>query len=221
MEISVLPPEVPADGSGELQVLLDVPDNVRITSLDWGFFFIKTDTVEGISWGEPIFPAGIEYEGETVYQGKVTLKVPFSLSSVIPPGNMINITGNVGYQACTEIDPIYCTPPVERQFTASLAVIEGGADGSVGEKGLVTSHSIFGGDKLSFDQVYTCGPDPMMKAVARIAKANDIPCEVSLENTMACGMGACLCCVVETPDGYVCVCTEGPVFDPNKLKWQT
>ncbi|KAA6346516.1 Dihydroorotate dehydrogenase B (NAD(+)) electron transfer subunit, partial [termite gut metagenome] len=91
-------------------------------------------------------------------------------------------------------------------------------DGTHGEKGYVTQHSVL--DKLHFDQIYTCGPKPMMKAIAQYAKANSISCEVSLENTMACGIGACLCCVENTTEGHLCVCKEGPVFNINKLLWQ-
>ncbi len=91
-------------------------------------------------------------------------------------------------------------------------------DGSLGEKGRVTDHSIFNSIN-GFTKIYTCGPNPMMKAVGEIASANDIPCEVSLENMMACGFGACLCCVTETHEGNKCVCTEGPVFNVNDLKW--
>lgn len=59
----------------------------------------------------------------------------------------------------------------------------------------------------------------MMRAVARIAAERGTWCEVSLENHMACGLGACLCCVEETSDkGNVCVCTEGPVFNINRLQ---
>lgn len=89
-------------------------------------------------------------------------------------------------------------------------------DGSFGEKGLVIKHSIL---KEEFAQIYTCGPEPMMKAVAHIAKSKNVPCEVSLENTMACGIGVCLCCVVQTKAGHKCVCTEGPVFNINDLTW--
>lgn len=91
-------------------------------------------------------------------------------------------------------------------------------DGSEGEKGVVTQHSVL--TKESFDRISTCGPKPMMVAVARFAKANSIPCEVSLENMMACGLGACLCCVEKTVKGNVCVCKEGPVFNINDLTWQ-
>ena len=91
-------------------------------------------------------------------------------------------------------------------------------DGSHGEKGYVTQHSIL--NKVRFEQIYTCGPKPMMVAVAKYAKSNQIECEVSLENTMACGIGACLCCVENTTEGHLCVCKEGPVFNINKLLWQ-
>jgi dihydroorotate dehydrogenase electron transfer subunit len=94
-------------------------------------------------------------------------------------------------------------------------------DGSMGEKGLVTGHSLFGNKTLPFDLIVTCGPEPMMKAVGKIAVGKGIPCEVSLENTMACGFGACLCCIVPTNEGNKCVCTEGPVFNINYLKWQS
>ena len=90
-------------------------------------------------------------------------------------------------------------------------------DGSEGEKGFVTQHSILQREK--FDNIAVCGPKPMMMAMARYARGAQIPCEVSLENMMACGLGACLCCVEETKDGNVCVCKEGPVFDVEKLNW--
>lgn len=92
-------------------------------------------------------------------------------------------------------------------------------DGSLGEKGLVTRHSLFGKDELPFDLIVTCGPDPMMKAIAKFARERKITCEASLENTMACGFGACLCCITPTVNGNKCVCTEGPVFNVNDLKW--
>lgn len=110
-------------------------------------------------------------------------------------------------------------------------------DGSMGEKGFVTNHSVL--QKETFDMIQVCGPTPMMKAVARYARGKGIECEVSLENLMACGLGACLCCVekvrvdgdasttVTKSDGAsttvttnVCVCKEGPVFNIKRLLWQ-
>jgi dihydroorotate dehydrogenase electron transfer subunit len=91
-------------------------------------------------------------------------------------------------------------------------------DGSQGEKGFVTNHSILSDEQ--FDRISTCGPTPMMKAVARYARSKGIDCEASLENLMACGLGACLCCVEKTTEGNLCVCKDGPVFNIKRLLWE-
>lgn len=102
-----------------------------------------------------------------------------------------------------------------RQFGRVLMTTE---DGSSGEKGFVTNHtSLY---KEHFDLIQCCGPTPMMKAVARYAREKGVSCEVSLENLMACGLGACLCCVEKTTEGNLCVCKEGPVFNIDRLLWQ-
>ena len=102
-----------------------------------------------------------------------------------------------------------------RQFGTVYTTTE---DGSDGENGYVTNHSIL--KKQDFDMIYACGPKPMMVAVAGYAKQAGISCEVSLENLMACGIGACLCCVENTIEGHICVCMEGPVVNIQKLTWQ-
>ncbi len=92
-------------------------------------------------------------------------------------------------------------------------------DGSAGVHGVVTSHPRLA--EAQEDTLWAvCGPMPMMKAVASLARDKGIRCLVSLENTMACGVGACLCCVTPDADGnHMCVCTAGPVFDTNTLNW--
>jgi len=92
-------------------------------------------------------------------------------------------------------------------------------DGSFGEKGFVIHHSVFR-QINNYTKVYACGPDAMMKTVTKVANDEDIFCEVSLENLMACGFGVCLCCIEPTQKGNLCVCTEGPVFNIKELKWQ-
>ncbi len=104
------------------------------------------------------------------------------------------------------------------QFGRFGAVFTTTEDGSMGDKGFVTQHSMLSQKK--FDNIFCCGPKPMMVSVAKYAKAHGIPCEVSLENKMACGLGACLCCVEDTKEGNVCVCKEGPVFNIDELLWQ-
>lgn len=92
-------------------------------------------------------------------------------------------------------------------------------DGSVGTKGFVSDHNWLKDNINQFTSLLVCGPTPMMKVVAKAAKAASIPCYVSLENKMACGIGVCLCCVTETKDGHRCVCSDGPVFEVNDLNW--
>ena len=92
-------------------------------------------------------------------------------------------------------------------------------DGTLGEKGFVTEHSLLRKKRGAIRFIYSCGPRAMLEAVADYARLNRIECEVSLENMMACGIGACLCCVTGTIKGNQCVCTEGPVFNSSLLKW--
>ncbi len=105
--------------------------------------------------------------------------------------------------------------PVRDEFEPYGRLCIATDDGSLGHKGLVISHPAF---EERYDMIYTCGPTPMMKAVARSAAERSIHCEVSLENMMACGVGACLCCVTDTDLGHRCVCKDGPVFDISTMK---
>jgi len=86
-------------------------------------------------------------------------------------------------------------------------------DGSFGEKGFVTDYV----DYDEYNVVVTCGPEIMMKRIANICKDKKIKCYVSLERRMACGIGACLGCTVETKTGNKRACKEGPVFDSEEL----
>lgn len=104
--------------------------------------------------------------------------------------------------------------PLFEEIGTTLLATE---DGSAGAKGFVTQHPALNTER--FDFIATCGPLPMMKAVANYAKQHNIYCEASLENLMACGIGACLCCVEKTTKGNLCVCTEGPVFNIKDLMW--
>lgn len=99
-------------------------------------------------------------------------------------------------------------------------------DGSEGQKGFITDilkNSLLINMNLP---IYACGPNPMLKALSKIVSNRDVRCFVSLEERMACGVGACLGCVVrcKKQDGseewtYKRVCKEGPVFDVKELVW--
>ena len=94
-------------------------------------------------------------------------------------------------------------------------------DGSTGTKGFVTqlleAHGATG-------PLVGCGPEPMLHALAKLAAKWGVPCQVSLETPMACGVGICFSCVakVKTPagDDYTRVCVDGPCFDATQLVWE-
>jgi len=65
--------------------------------------------------------------------------------------------------------------------------------------------------------IFSCGPTPMFKALAQYAKTHNIPCQISVEERMACGLGACKGCVVKTQTGYQLCCESGPVFDSREV----
>ena len=102
----------------------------------------------------------------------------------------------------------------ENEFKAlGCDVIITTADGSYGKKGFVT-------DALpeDYSYIYTCGPEPMLKAVYRAIKTSG---QFSFEERMGCGFGACMGCTCETVSGYKRICRDGPVLEKEEIKWQT
>ena len=90
-------------------------------------------------------------------------------------------------------------------------------DGSRGSKGFVTTLLPEVLEYDNFSAIYTCGPEIMMRGVAQIAVENNLPCYVSFERRMACGLGACLSCSIDTKSGRKKVCKDGPVFDAAEV----
>jgi dihydroorotate dehydrogenase electron transfer subunit len=97
-------------------------------------------------------------------------------------------------------------------------------DGSAGHHGLVTELAESVLKESPGAKVVTCGPEPMMAAVARLCAACGVACQVSLETPMACGVGICFSCVAKVRDedggwDYRRTCVEGPVFDAARIAW--
>ena len=94
-------------------------------------------------------------------------------------------------------------------------------DGSAGDRCFVTHPLEMTLEKYRPDIIYACGPLEMLKCVAGISEKHDVPCQVSIEAIMACGMGACLGCAVEgkaASENYMHACLDGPVFDVSRIK---
>lgn len=93
-------------------------------------------------------------------------------------------------------------------------------DGSQGVKGRVTDVLTRAIAEDEPGIIYACGPKAMLKEISLTAQETGIRCQVAMEELMACGVGACLSCVTVTTDGYKKVCSDGPVFDSEKIRWE-
>jgi len=114
---------------------------------------------------------------------------------------------------------------LENQFRAAADKVEIATDdGSYGKQAFVTELLKQRILEQKPDIVYTCGPTPMMRSVAAIAEQNNIACQVSMEQRMGCGIGACLVCACKTKQGddwgFSHVCKDGPVFWSTDVCWE-
>ncbi len=109
----------------------------------------------------------------------------------------------------------------EKLSQLNISFLAATMDGSAGIKGLVTD-LLATRNPEEFDLIYTCGPEPMMDLVVRYAAKHHIWGEVSLEEHMACGVGACLGCarrLKPSDEGYVKICKDGPVFNMTEVEF--
>jgi dihydroorotate dehydrogenase electron transfer subunit len=200
-------------------------------------------SIHTVNYGENTFRLFIQIKGEGTLKlsqltpgEKLNLIYPLGNSFSLPAGpEVLLVGGGCGVAPllflAQHLEKQSCKPTILTGWKSSKDIFEleeyqqhgkiliTTEDGSEGEKGVVTDHSIFQNPITNFQFIYSCGPEPMMKSIAKIAKIQGIGCEVSLENTMACGFGACLCCVTPTIHGHQRVCMEGPVFNTSELGW--
>jgi len=114
---------------------------------------------------------------------------------------------------------LICEPVFKALECQTLCITN---DGSSGKKGLVTDllPSILESNLADDNsEIFTCGPQAMLKLVAEYAISKKIPCQVSLEEYMGCGIGTCNGCIVKTKTGYQKVCKDGPVFNAGDIVW--
>ncbi|TET45990.1 dihydroorotate dehydrogenase electron transfer subunit [candidate division TA06 bacterium] len=107
----------------------------------------------------------------------------------------------------------------ERFDSLGVSVKLATEDGSAGFKGTCVGllEPLLGSSAV--EAVYACGPAAMLREVAKLCKGHDISCQMSVEERMACGVGACKgCSITRTDGGYLTVCEDGPVFDAGKVK---
>ncbi|MFO8129390.1 MAG: dihydroorotate dehydrogenase electron transfer subunit [Bacteroidales bacterium] len=201
--------------------IFDVDYDYRVLSIFIKIIGEGTRALGSLNQGQPvslIYPLGntfsIPEKGPVLIIAGGSGMAPFLLLGKKLKERSVNATYLLGGRTSEDLHMIETFSDYGQVFAST-------EDGSAGTQGVVTDHEVLKDKTLPFRMIYTCGPDPMMKAVARLARQRNIPCEASLEHMMACGFGACLCCVTETAEGKnVCVCTEGPVFNVKNLAWQ-
>lgn len=194
----------------------DIDVEKNILSLIYKVIGDGTKSLAKAKSGEPISVVGPLGQG-------------FSLHSKKP----LLVGGGLGIAPLIYLTRALCPQPIEillagrsaddmfwqELFTAGCKAVHITTDdGSLGTKGTALALLPELIAQNNYDCIYTCGPEPMMKAVAKLAAEKNIPCQVSLEKYMACGLGACLSCSCATPTGQrVKVCTDGPVFWSNEV----
>ena len=109
------------------------------------------------------------------------------------------------------------------EFEAVAETFVATEDGSLGTKGNVID--AIKNKKLNADVIYACGPTPMLRALKNYAEENSMVCYISMEERMACGIGACLACVCKSRDkdahsnvNNKRICKEGPVFNAKEVE---
>jgi dihydroorotate dehydrogenase electron transfer subunit len=166
------------------------------------------------------FPLPLPGENPLIIAGGVGIASVFSLAEALPRRAVIYgarvrdelfMAGNLGkiLEQAGDLDSVH-------------GVVLCTDDGSCGIKGTVADvlHDFLQeGRGSGMPVIYACGPHPMLKVIAGISASRNIKAYVSLEEYMACGIGACLGCVTKTKRGYERVCKEGPVFDAAEIEW--
>lgn len=165
------------------------------------------------------FEHGEEGEEKVLVGGGVGLAPLYLLAKELVKSHKVRL-----FAGGRSKEDVLCITEFERLGVETYVATD---DGTLGAQGLVTQvmmKHLASGDIPK--RLFACGPFPMLRAVAGIAEEMQVSCQVSLEAYMACGMGACLGCVVkgvnhsaETPD-FRCVCKDGPVFDSVELSWE-
>ena len=159
------------------------------------------------------YPPPPEDKTPLIMAGGIGIASVFSLIEHLPGRAM------VFYGARTKEDLLM----LDQMKVYAKEMIVSTDDGSAGLKGTAAdalqAFLASGTSSAEHFRIYACGPHPLLKAVAQVSKEYRIRAYVSMEEHMACGIGACLGCVVKTVDGFKRVCKEGPVMSASEIVW--
>jgi thiol:disulfide interchange protein DsbD len=111
----------------KIAAILRVPPDYHITSLETGLFYVRFDSIPGLTFGEPQFPDGKAWQGDEVYDGDVVVITTVTATPEIEPGD-VTLTASVSYQICAETGNQQCFFPVEKNLSLTIAVLPPGAE---------------------------------------------------------------------------------------------
>jgi dihydroorotate dehydrogenase electron transfer subunit len=160
------------------------------------------------------FPAAGAKTRKVLVAGGIGIAPIFALAETLAAENPLVF---IGARNQTEV---LC---IDKLKSLGITPVISTDDGSLGKKGFVTG-SLKGfftqkARRASLYRLYACGPRPMLKEMSRFMKRLNLRGYLSLEENMACGLGACLSCIVNTKRGVKRVCREGPVFKAEEIIW--
>jgi dihydroorotate dehydrogenase electron transfer subunit len=192
-----------------------------------------TQILSGIINGTQVEVIGPLGNGFNIEEGKKNIVFVAGGMGVAPLKHLVTYLNNIEYSTPNSLffylgaQNASAVIGLEELVKYSCSVMVCTDDGSMGEKGLVTQ--IFQKDLKKYAPedtiIFSCGPKEMLKSLAKILRGTKFNCQVSLEERMACGVGACLGCAVAVKSKkgateYKRVCADGPVFDINKIVWK-
>ena len=165
--------------------------------------------------GYGTFDVTTEYGSVAIIGGGIGIFPLYELAKELKNKASINV-----YLGFRNKDLVTCEKEFEEIGLNKLCVTTD--DGSYKEKGFAIDFMKKDIEEHRVDKIFACGPMPLLKAVRQYAMENDIPCQISLEERMGCGIGACLGCAVKVISGkeprYGHVCKEGPVFNAKDVE---
>ncbi|HTZ17853.1 MAG TPA: dihydroorotate dehydrogenase electron transfer subunit [Dissulfurispiraceae bacterium] len=181
---------------------------------------------------------GTKCLSETEVGDLLQLLGPLGNAYPVPEGDFVAVAGGIGIasllpllEQCPGRAYLFCGArncdelvmlDQAKAFAKEICITTD--DGTFCRKGLITEplNEFLGAEKFIKGPlpIYACGPVPMIKELAGSIEGKDLTCYVSLEEVMACGVGACLGCVTKTAGGYKRVCREGPVFNIRDIVWE-
>ncbi len=235
---------------GQFVMAMASPSELRLKPfLRRAFSVFDQEPLEGATNGErhiqlfgKIIGPGTSSLAECRPGDEVAVLGPLGVGFTLPSrGRAALVAGGVGSAALLLLQRALSERSVEHDFLyggrstvdlaasvtfAELARRSGGRylpsteDGSTGHHGLITEVLAEGLAESRYQHVFTCGPEGLMRAVARLAAAHDCPGQAALETAMGCGYGACLGCAVQMVNGEIQLCCKhGPVFDLAEVSW--